>query len=58
MQPDTDLIIELETRAGELRCLPARVLQVTLGRDGCWITGCEFASTLSPEELESFLCPC
>ena len=55
MQLDTDLIIELATRAGEVRSLPARVVRVMLERDGCWITGCQFASTLSPEELQSFV---
>jgi hypothetical protein len=55
MQPETDLIIDLATRDGEVRSLPARVVRVTLERNGCWITGCEFASTLSQEKLQSFI---
>jgi hypothetical protein len=55
IQPETDLIVELATRAGEVRSLPARVVRVTLERDGCWITGCAFASTLSPEDLQALV---
>src|SRR5437667_238481 len=36
----TGLFIHLATNAGEVRSLSARVVRVTLERDGCWITGC------------------
>src|SRR5690348_17525683 len=47
----TGLFIDLATNAGEVRSFSARVVWVTLERDGCWITGCEFASTLSSDEI-------
>jgi hypothetical protein len=51
----TRLFIDLATNAGEVRSLSAHVVRVSLERDGCWVTGCEFDSTLSPAELQSFL---
>jgi hypothetical protein len=50
-EPGTGLFIELETNAGEVRCLPARVVRVARESDGCWITGCAFATILTAEEL-------
>ena len=55
LQPGTGLLIDLTTNAGEMLSLPARVVCITLARDGCWITGCAFAKTLSKEELGAFL---
>ena len=51
----TDLFIDLATNAGEVRSLAAQVVRVTLERDGCWITGCEFASTLGVDDLQTFV---
>ena len=53
--PGTELLVELATKAGELRRLPVQVVHTRLERDGSWITGCAFASTLSSGELQSFL---
>ena len=54
-EPGTGLFVEVATNAGELRCLPARVVRITRERDGCWITGCAFASLLTPDELQTFV---
>jgi PilZ domain len=54
-EPGTGLLVELATNSGEVRCLPARVVRVTLEGVGCWFTGCAFASTLRPNDLQSFL---
>jgi hypothetical protein len=54
-EPGTGLFIEVETNAGESRCLPARVVRVKLESAGSWITGCAFASLLSPEELQTLV---
>jgi hypothetical protein len=50
-EPGTGLFIEVATNPGELRCLPARVVRVTRDETGCWMTGCAFASLLTPDEL-------
>jgi hypothetical protein len=55
LDPETDLIIDLATQRGELRQLRARVVHATLERNGQWITGCAFPSTLSEEELQRFV---
>src|SRR5437588_1210117 len=47
VEQETDLVIELATKAGELRSLPAQVVRITQERDGCWIVGCTFASLLT-----------
>ena len=54
-EPGTGLFIEVATNAGELRCLPARVVRVTLEKAGSWLTGCAFPSTLTPEELKTLI---
>jgi PilZ domain len=53
--PGTELLIELANNAGELRRLPVQVIHTRLEREGYWITGCAFASTLSSAELQTFL---
>jgi hypothetical protein len=53
--PGTLLIIELATKAGYVRRLPARVAHATLDTNGPWVLGCAFAATLSQQELQTFL---
>ena len=55
LEPGTELIIEVATKAGQLRRLRAGVVHATLERNGQWIVGCSFASALGQEELEAFL---
>ena len=55
LEPGTELIIEVATKAGQLRRLRAAVVHATLERNGQWIVGCAFANTLSQEELDAFL---
>jgi hypothetical protein len=55
-EPGTTLIVELPTRsAGRMRALPVRVVHVRARLDGCWTTGCQFASPLDEHELQSLL---
>jgi hypothetical protein len=53
--PGTELLIELVTNTGELRRLLVRTVYTRLEKNGRWITGCAFASTLISEELQSFI---
>jgi hypothetical protein len=48
----TNLILDLATRAGELRQLQVQVVHAW-EMDGRWIIGCEFASPISEQELQT-----
>jgi hypothetical protein len=53
--PGTELIVELETKAGCPRALSVRVAHSTQAVNDRWIVGCAFDSPLTEKELRDLL---
>ena len=54
-EPGASLIIEVETKSGWPRRLSVQVIHATQDENGRWTIGCDFASPLSQEELQTIL---
>jgi hypothetical protein len=56
LEPGTSLAVRMRsTLQGRTVERPSRVVHCTQQADGEWIVGCEFASPLSPDELNDLL---